>query len=80
MDQNRRDVLEEVQHWEEVFVGSEFDFPFSRFDIMSKVGAIILQLQRFGVVNIMGLDPNQAQVGDLAILVTYSSFYSRIQV
>jgi hypothetical protein len=47
---------------------------------MSRVGAVILQLQRFGVVNIVGLDLDQAQVGDLAILVTYSSFYSKIQV
>jgi hypothetical protein len=44
MDPIRREDLEEAQHRDEVLVISEFDFPFSRFNILSKMGAIILQL------------------------------------
>jgi hypothetical protein len=58
----------------------EFDFLFPRFDILPRVGALILQLQGFGVVHIMGLDLDRARVGDLAILVMHFNFYSRIQV
>jgi hypothetical protein len=59
---------------------NEFDFPFPRFYILPKDGATILRLQGFGVVHIMGLDLNQAQVGDLAIHVSHFSFHSKIHV
>lgn len=60
MDQNRRKDLEEARHRHEIQAMSEFDFPFSRFDIQPKEGTVILQLQGFGVVHIMGLDLDQA--------------------
>jgi hypothetical protein len=50
MDPNRREDLEEVQHRDEVLAISEFDFPFSKFDILPKMGTIILQLQGFCVL------------------------------
>ncbi len=56
MDQNRKEDLKEAQHRDEIQAMSEFDFPFLRFDILPKDGAIILQLQGFGIVHIMGLD------------------------
>jgi hypothetical protein len=49
MDPNRREDLEEVQHRDYIMVISEFDFPFSKFDILPKMGTIILQLQGFFV-------------------------------
>lgn len=80
MDQNKRKDLEEAQHRHEIQAMSEFDFPFLRFDIQPKEGTIILQLQEFGVVHIMGLDLDQAQVGDLAIHVSHFGFYSKVHV
>ncbi len=72
--------MEDAQHKDEVLVVSEFDFLFPRFDILPRVGAIILQLQGFGIAHIEGLDPDRAWVGNLAILEVHSDFYSRIQV
>jgi len=54
---------------------SEFDLPFLRFDILLKHGAIILRVQGFNVVSIIGLNMDLAQVGDLAIQVTHSHQY-----
>jgi hypothetical protein len=45
MDPNRREDLEEVQDRDYILVINEFDFPFFRFDILPKMGTIILQLQ-----------------------------------
>ncbi len=59
---------------------SEFDFPFPRFDISLKHGAIILHLQGFDVVSIIGLNPDLAQVGDLVIQVTHTSMYTTTQI
>jgi hypothetical protein len=42
MDQNRRKDLEEAQHRHEIQAMNEFDFPFPRFDIQPKEGAVIL--------------------------------------
>jgi hypothetical protein len=80
MDENRREDLEEAQHRNEIQTMTEFDFTFPRCSILPKDGATILRLQRFGVVHIMELDLDQAQVGDLAIHVSHSSFYSKVHV
>jgi hypothetical protein len=40
---------------------SEFDFPFPHFDILPREGVIILRMQGFGVVSIIGLNPNLAK-------------------
>lgn len=80
MDQNKKIDVEEARHQGENIVMNEFDFPFPRFNILPKVGALILQLQGFGVVHIIGLDLDQARVGVLAILVMHLCFYSKIQV
>ncbi len=37
-------------------------------------------MQGLGVVHITGLDLDQAQVGDLAIHVSHSNFYSKVHV
>ncbi len=59
---------------------SEFDFPFLRFDILLKHGSIILRVQGFNVVSIIGLNTDLAQVGDLAIQVTHTSMYMKTQL
>jgi hypothetical protein len=59
---------------------SEFDFPFPRFDIQPKEGTVMLPLQGFGVVHIMGLDLDRAQVSDVAVHVSHFGFYSKVHV
>ncbi len=61
-------------------VVSEFDFPFPRFNILLKNRVIILRLQGFDVVNIIGLNPYLTQVGDLVMEVTHTRMYTRVQV
>jgi hypothetical protein len=34
----------------------------------------------FGVVTLVGIDPDEARVGDIAIEVAYSGFYNRTEV
>ncbi len=42
MDQKMNDYLGEAQHEEEILAVNEFDFPFPRFDILSRKGVVIL--------------------------------------
>jgi hypothetical protein len=41
---------------------------------------VILRFLGFGVVRIIGIDPDEARVGDIAVEVAHSGFYTRIQV
>jgi hypothetical protein len=43
-------------------------------------GAVILCLLGFGVVRLVGIDPDEVRVGDIAIEVAHSGFYIRAQV
>jgi hypothetical protein len=43
-------------------------------------GAVVLRFLGFGIVTIVGIDPEQAQVGDIAVEVAHSGFYTRAQV
>jgi hypothetical protein len=40
-------------------------------------GAIILRFLGFGVVRLVGIDPDEAQIGDIAVEVAHSGFYTR---
>jgi hypothetical protein len=56
-----------------------------RFDFLSvqdgpQRGAVILRFLGFGVVRLVGIDPDEARVGDIAIEVTHSGFYTHAQV
>jgi len=57
----------------------------SRFDFCTvqngpQRGAVILRFLGFGVVSITGIDPDQARVGDIAVEVVHSGFYTRAKV
>jgi hypothetical protein len=57
----------------------------SRFDFFTvqngpQRGAVILRLLGFGVVRIVRIDPDEARVGDIAVEVAHSGFYTRAQV
>ncbi len=56
-----------------------------RFDFLTvqngpQRGAVILCFLGFGVVRLVGIDPNEAQVGDIAVEVVHSGFYTRARV
>jgi hypothetical protein len=43
-------------------------------------GAVVLRFQGFGVVTIIGIDPEAARIGDIAIEIAHSGFHTRAQV
>jgi len=43
-------------------------------------GAVILRLSGFGVVRLVGIYPAEARVGDIAVEVAHSGFYTHAQV
>jgi hypothetical protein len=56
-----------------------------RFDFLSvqdrpQRGAVILRFLGFGVVRLVGIDPDEARVGDIVVEVIHSGFYTHAQV
>jgi len=45
-----------------------------------QAGAVILRFLGFSVVRLIGVDPGQARVGDIAVEVAHSGFHTRAQV
>jgi len=43
-------------------------------------GAIVLHLLGFGMVTLMGIDPEEARVRDIAVEVAHNGFYMRAKV
>jgi len=43
-------------------------------------GAVILRFLGFGIVRIVGINPDQAQVGDIVVEVSHSGFYTSARV
>jgi hypothetical protein len=65
---------------DKVLAMSEFDFPFPKYDLLPKERVVILRLQGFGVVSIIGLNLNLTIVSDLALFIIHSGMYMRVQV
>jgi hypothetical protein len=40
-------------------------------------GAVVLRFQGFGVVTIIGIDPEAARIGDIAVEIAHSGFHTR---
>jgi fermentation-respiration switch protein FrsA (DUF1100 family) len=55
-----------------------FDF-YSRQGAPTR-GAVVLRLEGFGIVTIVGCDPEAACVGDIAIEIVHSGFHTRAKV
>jgi len=74
------EVLAEIltQETDELQLVSRFDF----FTVQNEPqrGAVILCFLGFGVVRLVGIDPDEARVGDIAVEVVHSGFYTRAQV
>jgi hypothetical protein len=56
-----------------------------RFDFFTiqngpQKGSVVLRFLGFGVVKLVGIDPNEARVGDIAVEVAHSGFYTRARV
>jgi len=43
-------------------------------------GAVILRFLGFGMVRLVGINPDEARVGDIAVEVAHSGFYTRARV
>jgi hypothetical protein len=57
----------------------------NRFDFLTRQngpqrGAIILRFLGFGVVTLVGIDLDEARVGDIAVEVAHNGFYTCAQV
>jgi hypothetical protein len=56
-----------------------------RFDLWTvqngpQRGAVILHFLGVGVIRLVGIEPDQARVGDIAVEVIHSGFYTRARV
>jgi hypothetical protein len=56
-----------------------------RFDFFSvqngpQRGAAIIRFLGFGVVSLVGIDPDAARIGDIAVELVHSGFYTRARV
>jgi hypothetical protein len=80
MEQGEKDQLREAQEKNEILATNEFDFPSPKFDILPKEGVIILRIQGFNVVTIIRLNPDLAKARDLALVVTHTIMYTKVQI
>jgi hypothetical protein len=57
----------------------------NRFDYVTtqgrpQRGVVVLRFLGFGVITLVGIDPEEAQVGDVAIEIAHSGFHTRAEV
>jgi hypothetical protein len=55
-----------------------FDYP--RGHDGPQIGAIILHFLGFRVVIVVGINPDEARVGNVAVEITHKGFYTHVQV
>ncbi len=41
---------------------------------------MILRFLGFGVITVVGIDPDEARIGDVAVKIAHNGFYTRAQV
>jgi hypothetical protein len=68
-----------VQEIREQRIIRRFDFYTTRGVLLMR-GAVVLRSLGFGVITIVGIDPDQARIGDIAIEIVHSGFYTRAEV
>ncbi len=73
------EVEDRTQETRERRIITRFDFHTTR-GVVPPRGAIVLRLLGFGVISIVGIDPDEARVGDVAIEVAHNGFYTRAEV
>jgi hypothetical protein len=57
----------------------------NRFDFLTvqtgpQRGAVVLRFLGFGVITLVGIDPDEARVRDVAVEVAHSGFFTRTEV
>jgi hypothetical protein len=67
-----------TQETQELQLVGRFDF----FTVQNgpQRGTVILRFLGFGVVRVVGIDPDEARVGDIAVEVAHSGFYTCARV
>jgi hypothetical protein len=55
-------------------------FDYLRVQDGPQIGIVILCLLGFGVVTFVGINPNEAQIGDVVVKIAHNGFYTRVQV
>jgi hypothetical protein len=81
MSSNREEdipVEEVTQDIHEQQLVTRFDF--LAFQNGPQRGAVVLRFLGFGVVRLVGIDPDEARAGDIAVEVAHNGFYTRAQV
>ncbi len=58
---------------------TRFDFLTTR-GVVPPRGAVVLRFLGFGVISIVGIDPGAARIGDVAIKIAHSGFYTRAEI
>jgi len=69
------EVMQEIREQQIVI---RFDYP--RGQDGPQIGAVVLHFLGFGVVTVVGIDPNEARIEDVAVEVVHNGFYTRAQV
>jgi hypothetical protein len=69
------EVTQEIREQQIVI---RFDYPSGQDG--PQIRAIILRFLGFGVVIVIGIDPDEARVGDVAVEIAHNGFYTRAQV
>jgi hypothetical protein len=65
------DVTQEI-HEQQLVV--RFDYP--RRQDGPQIGPLILRLLGFGMVMLIGINPNEAQIGDVVVEIIHNGFYT----
>ncbi len=69
------DITQEV-HEQHLVV--RFDYPRRQDEL--QVGALILRMLGFGIMIIVGVNPNEARIGDVVMEIAHNGFCTRAQV
>jgi hypothetical protein len=73
------EVEELVQETREQRIIHRFNFHTAQ-GVLPPRGAVVLCSLGFGVITIIGIDPDEAKIGDIAIEITHSGFFTRAEV
>jgi hypothetical protein len=71
-------VLSTTQESRELNIVSRFDYYTVQNGLQR--GAAILRFLGFGVVSLVGIDPDTTRVGDIVVEISHSGFYTRARV
>jgi len=57
----------------------------NRFDYLTiqggpQRGAVVLRFLGFGVITLVGIDPKEARIRDIAVEIAHSGFHTRVEV